>query len=494
MSTITEYILAIDQGTTNTKALLVDGSGAVVAETARPLGVRYPQPAWVEQDPLELWQSVVEAAAACLDAARPARLAAVAIANQRESVLLWERSSGRPLGPCITWQCRRSADFCQTLVGRGLEPFLRSRTGLTIDPLFSAGKARWLLDHTPRGRQRAAAGELCIGTVDSWVLWNLTNGAVHATDMTNAARTQLFNLHTLAWDDELLELFGVPRAALPEVRPSSALYGETAAPGLPAGVPIAALIGDSHGALYGHAGFQPGAIKATYGTGSSLMTPTSTPVISQGGLSTTVAWGRETVTYALEGNISVSGAAVQWLAHALSVEGGGKGVERLAGDEIDTGGIYFVPAFVGLGAPHWVESARGLITGITRGTTPQHLARATLHSIAYQVRDVFDTMQAEAGQELTMLLADGGASRNDRLMQFQADMIGRPVMRSLASDVSALGAAYLAGLAAGVWRSEEEIAGLSRPHDCFEPQMAEARRAELYDGWKKAVARTIFEP
>lgn len=489
-----EYILAIDQGTTNTKALLVDSGGAVVAETARPLAVRYPQPAWVEQDPLELWQSVTEAAAACVGAAPSGRVAAVALTNQRESVLVWERTSGQPLGPCITWQCRRSADFCRELVARGLEPFLRGRTGLTINPLFSAGKARWLLDQTPHGHARAAAGELCIGTVDSWVLWNLTNGAVHATDMTNAARTQLFNLHTLAWDDELLDLFGVPRAALPEVRPSSALYGETIAPGLPAGAPIAALIGDSHGALYGHAGFQPGAIKATYGTGSSLMTPMPTPIISQGGLSTTVAWARERAIYALEGNISVTGAAVQWLAHTLGIEGGGQGVELLAGDDTDAGGVYFVPAFVGLGAPYWVDSARGEITGITRGTTPQHLARATLHSIAYQVRDVFDVMQAESGQELTMLLADGGASRNDRLMQFQADMIGRPVMRSLASDVSALGAAYLAGLAVGVWQSEADIAALPRPHDCFKPQMGEDRRAELYAGWKKAVARAIFEP
>lgn len=408
--------------------------------------------------------------------------------------MLWERRTGQPVGPCVVWQCQRSAPFCNELRARGLEPLLRERTGLTIDPMFSASKARWLLDHTEDGRRRAERGELCLGTVDSWVLWNLTGGQVHACDMTNASRTQLFDLRRLQWDDELLQIFGVPRAALPEVKPSSCIYGETAPTGrLPGGIPIASLIGDSHGALYGHAGFQPGSIKATYGTGSSLMTPTRSPVISEHGLSTTIAWAREQATYALEGNIYVTGAAVQWLGQFLGLDDPAQGVETLARQAKNTAGVYFVPAFVGLGAPHWNEAARGLITGLTHGATPAHLARAALEAIAYQVRDVFDLMSVESGAPLRALMADGGASRNELLMQFQADIIGRPVVRSLSSDVSALGAAYLAGLAVGLWSSESEIEKLPRPSDRFEPRLADAERAELYAGWKRAIARTVFD-
>jgi glycerol kinase len=385
------------------------------------------------------------------------------------------------------------------LQARGLEPLLRERTGLTIDPMFSASKMRWLLDHAEDGHRRAERGELCVGTVDSWVLYNLTGGQVHACDMTNASRTQLFDLRRLQWDDGLIELFGVPRAALPEVKPSSFIYGETIAMGrLPGGVPIACLIGDSHGALFGHAGFQPGAVKATYGTGSSLMTPihrtpTRSPLISEHGLSTTIAWARERATYALEGNIYVTGAAVQWLGQFLGLDDPARGIEELAGQAADTGGVYFVPAFVGLGAPHWNKAARGLVTGLTHGTTAAHMARATLEAIAYQVRDVFDVMSAESGAPLEVLMADGGASRNDMLMQFQADMIGRPVVRSRSADVSALGAAYLAGLAAGVWSSEAEIAHLPRPVDHFEPQLSEAKRAEWYAGWQTAIDRATFK-
>ena len=488
------YILAIDQGTTNTKAQLIDAAGAVVAQASSAPAVRYPHPAWVEQDPRALWRTVEEAVDQCLQAVDPSMLAAVAITNQRESVMLWERRTGQPVGPCVVWQCQRSAPFCHELRARGLEPFVRERTGLTIDPMFSASKARWLLDHTDDGHRRAERGELCLGTVDSWVLWNLTGGAVHACDMTNAARTQLFDLHRLQWHDELLQLFGVPRAALPEVKPSSFIYGETAPTGrLPSGIPIACLIGDSHGALYGHAGFQPGSVKATYGTGSSLMTPTHSPVISEHGLSTTIAWAREQATYALEGNIYVTGAAVQWLGQLLGLDDPAQGVEALARGATHTGGVYFVPAFVGLGAPHWHEAARGLITGLTHGTTPAHLARAALEAIAYQVRDVFDLMSVESGAPLQVLMADGGASRNDLLMQFQADILGRPVVRSLSSDVSALGAAYLAGLAVGFWSSESELEQLPRPSNRFEPRMTLDQRRALYAGWKAALARTILD-
>jgi glycerol kinase len=488
------HILAIDQGTTNTKAQLIDAAGSVAAQAASAPSVSYPQPAWVEQDPLALWRTVQEAVDRCLRAVDTSTLAAVAITNQRESVMLWERRTGQPVGPCVVWQCQRSAPFCNELRARGLEPFLRQRTGLTIDPMFSASKARWLLDQTDDGGRRAERGELCLGTVDSWILWNLTGGVVHACDMTNASRTQLFDLRRLQWDDELLHIFGVPAAALPEVKPSSFIYGETAPTGrLPGGIPIASLIGDSHGALYGHAGFRAGSVKATYGTGSSLMTPTRSPIISEHGLSTTIAWAREPATYALEGNIYVTGAAVQWLGQCLGLDDPAQGIEALARGATDTGGVYFVPAFVGLGAPHWNGAARGLITGLTRGTTPAHLARAALEAIAYQVRDVFDLMSVESGAPLRVLMADGGASRNDLLMQFQADMIGRPVVRSLSSDVSALGAAYLAGLAVGLWSSEAEIEQLPRPSDRFEPRLADAERAELYAGWKKAIARTVFD-
>lgn len=492
---MSKYILAVDQGTTNTKVILVDQAGQVTARASRPLAVSYPQPAWVEQDPLALWQSTQEALDECLASTDDAELVAVAITNQRESIIMWERQTGRPVGPCVIWQCRRSAPFCQELKEAGRESFLRNRTGLTIDPLFSASKARWLLEHVDHGYARAKNGELCLGTVDSWLLWQLTGGQVHACDMTNASRTQLFNLRQLGWDDELLALFNIPRIALPEIKPSSYLYGTTVPCGrLPGGVPIASMIGDSHGALFGHAGFQPGAIKATYGTGSSLMTPMPQPVISERGLSTTIAWARSQATYAFEGNISVSGAAVQWVGQLLNLADTGREIEDLAATVSDTGGVYFVPAFVGLGAPYWKESARGLISGLTQATTPAHLARATLNSIAYQVRAVFDVMQTESGAELKVLLADGGASRNNLLMQFQADIIGCPVLRSLSADVSALGAAYLAGLAVGFWQSEAEIAGLPRPHDRFEPQLAPAEREALYAGWQKAISRTILEP
>jgi len=502
---MTRHILAIDQGTTNTKALLIDPQGQVVAEASCALAVEYPRPGWVEQDPLAIWQSVREAVAACLAQAVQAgeSLAAVAITNQRESVVAWERATGRPVGPVVVWQCRRTADLCRELVAQGLAETIHQRTGLQIDPLFSGSKARWLLDHLEDGRQRAERGEICVGTMDSWVLWNLSGGAVHACDMSNASRTQLFNLHTLRWDEELLDMFGVPLAALPDVCPSSQVYAETVAlDGLPAGVPIASLIGDSHGALYGHAGFAAGAVKATYGTGSSLMTPIPAPKLSAHGLSTTIAWARETPAYALEGNISVTGAAVQWLEQLLGqpdTAAGAAAIERLAGSVEDTGGVYFVPAFVGLGAPHWRESARGLIAGLTRGSTPAHLARATLEAIAYQVRDVYDVMQAEAGAPLSVLMADGGATRNDLLMQFQADILGCPVWRSRPMagggvDVSAMGAAYLAGLAVGVWRSEDEIAALPRPEDRFAPRLAAERRQALYAGWREAVARTVYEP
>ncbi len=488
-------ILAIDQGTTNTKVVLVDAAGAVIRQAARPLPQRYPHPAWVEQEADGIWQTVRDAIDECLAASDQPRLAGIAVTNQRESVTIWERATGRPVGPVIVWQCRRTADYCAGLRARGLAPWLAERTGLAVDPLFSASKMRWLLDHVEDGQRRAEQGELCLGTMDSWVLWNLTGGQVHACDLTNASRTQLLDIHTLGWSAELLDLFGVPKAALPDVRPSKADFGASAAIGrLPAGIPIASLIGDSHAALFGHAAFTPGTVKATFGTGTSLMTPTLAPVLSQQGLSTTVAWAldRDQVTYALEGNISMTGAAVQWLGEFLRLARPAEDVAALAGQVDDAGGLYLVPAFVGLGAPYWNDAARGLISGLTRGSRAEHLARAALEAIAYQVRDVFDVMQAEAGIKLTALLADGGASHNELLMQFQADMVGCPVLTSTASDVSALGAAYLAGLALGVWHNLHEIDQLSRPRGRFEPRLSETDRAARYAGWQEAVARATL--
>ena len=488
-------ILAIDQGTTNTKVLLIDAHGVVIAQASRPLTQRYPQPAWVEQDAGAIWQSVREAIDACLAFVDDPQLAAIAITNQRESVTVWERASGRPLGPVIVWQCRRTADFCAELRTRGLASWLAERTGLAIDPLFSASKMRWLLDHVDDGIRRAERGELCLGTIDSWVLWNLTGGAVHACDLTNASRTQLLDIHSLSWSTELKDLFGVPSAALPDVRPSRADFGVSMAIGrLPAGIPILSMIGDSHAALFGQAGFAPGTIKATYGTGSSLMTPTPRPVLSEQGLSTTIAWAldSEQVTYALEGNIPVTGAAVQWLGEFLGLASPTQDVARLAATVEDAGGIYLVPALVGLGAPYWNDAARGLISGLTRGSTAAHLARATIEAIAYQVRDVFDVMQAEAGTDLKVLLADGGASRNDMLMQFQSDIIGRPVLRSASAEASPLGAAYLAGLTVGIWQTLDQIEQLPRPRERFEPRLSTPDRAARYAGWRTAVARATL--
>lgn len=483
-------ILAIDQGTTNTKALLVDRAGAVRARASRALSISFPQPGWVEQDARALWASVADAAGECLAAAGEPPVAAVGIANQRESVVVWDRRTGAPLGPCIVWQCRRTAPFCDMLRARGFEAIVQRRTGLTIDPLFSASKIGWLLENIPEGHARAAAGEVCAGTVDSWLLWNLSGGALHATDASNASRTQLLNLERCEWDRELLTLFHIPDACLPGVRPSAGVFAHTRAVGLPAGVPIASLIGDSHAALFGHAAFAPGAVKATYGTGSSLMTRVDTPVRSSRGLSSTIAWSEPAgVRYALEGNITNTGGAVQWLSEFLSLAGGAAEVAAMAASVPDSGGVYLVPAFAGLGAPHWDANARGVLCGLTRGATAAHAARATLESIAYQVRDVFEAMRQDAALAAPALFADGGASANGLLMQFQADILGCPVIRSESADLSALGAAWLAGLATGYWTSLDELERLPRATARFEPQMSEQRRAGLLAGWQDALRR-----
>jgi glycerol kinase len=487
-----KLILTIDQGTTNTKVLLVDHAGAVRAKASRPLAIAFPRPGWVEQDARALWASVTEAIDDCMALAAGAEIVAVGITNQRESVVVWDRLTGLPAGPCVVWQCRRTVSFCEELRRRGLEFSIRERSGLPVDPLFSGSKAAWLLENIPDGVTRASAGDLCVGTIDSWLLWNLTGGSVHATDASNASRTQLLNLKLCRWDSELLKIFSVPDTCLPEVRSSNGIFGLTAGCGkLPSGIPVAGLIGDSHAALFGHAAFAPGAVKATYGTGSSLMTPVDSPIISAHGLSTTIAWelsGR--VRYALEGNITNTGGAVQWLADFLSLPGGAAELADLAASVSDTGGIYVVPAFAGLGAPHWDAGARGLICGLTRGATAAHVARATLDSIAYQVRDVFEAICRDGAIHSPALFADGGASNNDLLMQFQADILGCPVIRSSSTDLSAIGAAWLAGLATGFWRSLEELEALPRETVRFESRIPESRRMDLIRGWQDALNRT----
>jgi glycerol kinase len=377
---------------------------------------------------------------------------------------------------------------------RGFDALLRDRTGLGIDPLFSASKARWLLDHIPDGQRKAEQGDLCLGTVDSWVLWNLTGGAVHACDATNASRTQLLNLHRVEWDEELLSIFGIPRPALPEVRRSSGVFGESAAAGkLPPGVPVGSLIGDSHAAMFGHAAFSPGSVKATYGTGSSLMSVIDRPTASNAGLSATIAWWHgPAATYALEGNITMTGGAVQWIGEFLRLAEPARDAAALADEAPDSEGVYVVPAFAGLGAPHWNAEARGLITGLTRGTTAAHVARATVEAIAYQVRDVFEAIERDVPDGLPALMADGGASRNDSLMQFQADILGKPVIRSLSADLSAIGAAWLAGLSVGYWASPGELEALPREEDRFDPRMPEPERRDRCAGWRAAVERTLL--
>jgi glycerol kinase len=492
-----ELILAVDQGTTNTKALLLDAAGLVVAEASVRVPIAFPRPGWVESDANGIWGTVQTAIAACTDGVDRSRIVAVAIANQRESVVAWERSTGRPLGPCVSWQCRRSTAFCDELRARGLEPLVRARTGLGIDPMFAASKARWLLDHIDDGIARAQRGEVCIGTVDSWLLWNLSGGRTFATDHTNAARTLLLDLDRLRWDEELLDAFGIPAVTLPALRASSAILGTTAGDGaIPAGVPVAGLIGDSHAALFGHGAPGPGTAKATYGTGTSVMAPVSRPVRSEV-LSSTIAWSIETrdrpgeyeIVYALEGNILVTGAALQWLASIIGLEGREGALEGLASTVEDTGGVYIVPAFAGLGAPHWDADARGLISGLSRGTTTAHLCRAAFESIAYQVRDVLDALRAAIPTPLAALYADGGAMQADLLAQAQADLLDLPVLRTRSANLAAMGAGYLAGLAVGLWASEAEVRDLVRGFDRFEPKEDPGAWDERYRGWRAALRR-----
>lgn len=481
-------VLAIDQGTTNTKALLVDRSGAVIASASRPMTVDYPEPGWAEQSADAIWAAVKAVVDELATHSRIADVIALAVSNQRESIVVWDAATGKPLAPCIIWQCRRTASTCEALIAAGHGDFVETRTGLGINPLFPASKIAWVLDRIPDGRARAATGAIRAGTIDSWLLWNFTGGTVHATDHSNASRTQLFDTEAFAWSDGLCDLFGVPKAMLAEVKSSDSRFGETSAKvtALPAGVPIHGMMGDSHAALFGHGVREPGTVKATYGTGTSLMSLVPKRVRSRHGLSGTIAWslgGR--VWHALEGNISVSGQTVAFMASLLGLKDAAA-LADLAMTVPSSNGVTFIPALVGLGAPHWRNDVRGEISGLALGTQPAHLARAAVEAVAFQVADVFSAMEADIGAPLSGLSVDGGASRNDFLMQFQADILDRPLRRGKFPEVSALGAASVAFHGFGL-----AMTGGDEGQTLFAPAMSTEIRETHLTGWRKAISHLL---
>jgi glycerol kinase len=491
---MTQCILALDQGTTSSRAIVFGHDGQPRGSAQQEFEQIYPQPGHVEHDPEAIWSSQSNSARQALAEARvPAdQIAAIGLTNQRETTILWERDTGRPVANAIVWQSRITTDLCQQMKKDGLEPVFRQKTGLVLDPYFSGTKVRHLLDTIDGLRARAEGGEILFGTVDSFLLWRLTEGKVHATDCTNASRTLMFNIHTLDWDDELLKLLDIPRAMLPKVVPSSAVYGQTSAELLGRAIPIAGVAGDQQAATFGQACFEPGSAKNTYGTGCFLLLNTGEkPIASRHGLLTTLGCTlNERPVYCLEGSVFIAGAVVQWLRDELGLIGSAPEIESLAMKSNDSGGVYFVPAFVGLGAPYWDPGARGLIVGITRGTGRAHIARAALESIAFQTRDVLDAMQRDAGIALDHLKVDGGASANDLLMQFQADLLGVAVRRPVVAETTALGAAYLAGLAVGYWKDQADIGRNWALDREFTPHMAPADRGKRCAEWKKAVERS----
>lgn len=496
MRKISKYILSIDQGTTGTTAILWDREGFARARAYREHKQYYPQPGWVEHDPEEIWDNVLLTTGEALQETGSAAfdIAAIGITNQRETLVLWDRRTGKAITRAIVWQCRRTAEMCRQLKEAGHEEVVRLKTGLLLDPYFSGTKLRWALENIPEVSRALREGYLACGTVDSYLLFRLSGGRIFATDYSNASRTLLYNIHNLQWDPELLELFKVPHVILPEVMPSSNLFGETDADiFFDSRIPVGGMAGDQQAALFGQACYSPGMTKNTYGTGSFLLMNTGVKAVaSQKGLLTTIAWGVDNrVEYALEGSIFITGAAVQWLRDGLGLIGKSSDLENLAGQVKDNEGVYLVPAFAGLGAPHWDPYARGLLIGITGGTTKAHLARAVVEAMAYQTRDVLEVMYREAGLPLKELRVDGGASVMDMLLQFQADITGTVVRRAATFDTTALGAAYLAGLASGFWSSMEELTGRWKQSAVFEPKMDQGSREALYAGWQKAVKRSL---
>ncbi len=486
-----KYILALDQGTTSSRAILFDHSGAIISTAQQEFRQIFPKPGWVEHDAQEILASQSSVAIEALSKAGVSAdsVAAIGITNQRETTVVWDRDTGKPICNAIVWQDRRTSAACDRLRARGLDKLIRRKTGLVVDAYFSATKLEWILNNVPGAKARAKSGRLAFGTIDSWLLWNLTSGRQHVTDSSNASRTMLFNIRTGAWDEELLRIFGVPREILPEVRSSSEIYGETNLLGKP--VPIAGIAGDQQAALFGQVCTRPGMVKNTYGTGCFMLMHTGTkPITSRNSLLTTVAWriGNRT-EYALEGSIFIAGAVVQWLRDGLGIISSSSEVEVLAAQVPDSAGVYFVPAFTGLGAPHWDQYARGTMVGLTRGTTRAHIARAALEGIAYQVADVLRAMENDAKIRLRELRVDGGACRNNLLMQFQADLLGVPVVRPRISETTALGAAYLAGLAVGFWKNQAEIATQWQADRTFLPASKPAARKKLIAGWARALER-----
>jgi len=494
-----EYILALDQGTTSSRAILFDRDGQVRASASEEFPQYYPQPGWVEHDAAEIWASQRRVAERTLAGVPPGAVAAIGITNQRETVVLWDRRTSEPVYRAIVWQCRRTAGMCDRIRQDGFDRVLRERTGLVTDAYFSGTKIAWLLENVPGVRERAERGELAGGTIDAWLIWQLTRGRVHSTDVSNASRTLLFNIHTLDWDDEILGYFRIPRSLLPEVRSSSEIVAESDLITPSRALPVAGVAGDQQASLFGHQCFAPGGVKNTYGTGCFLLMNTGAAApgsqngpASQNGLISTVAWrlgASQPAVYALEGSVFVAGAAIQWLRDELQLVRSAEETAEMAAAVPDTGGVYFVPAFVGLGAPYWDAYARGAIVGITRGTNRNHIARAALEAMAYQTRSVVDGMAADSGIRPQVLRVDGGAARNDFMCQFQSDVLGVPVERPATTETTSLGAAYLAGLATGFWKNTAELARQLRIGARFEPAMSASHREELYSGWQRAVER-----
>ncbi|QUX91526.1 glycerol kinase [Marinomonas sp. A3A] len=490
------YIVSLDQGTTSSRAIIFDHNANIVATSQREFSQYFPQSGWVEHDPMEIWssQSSVLAEVLAKTGIQPDQLAAIGITNQRETAIVWDKKTGRPIYNAIVWQCRRTAAICDELKARGLEDYVRENTGLVIDAYFSGTKVKWILDNVEGAREKADNGELLFGTVDSWLIWNMTRGRVHVTDYTNASRTMLFNIKTLEWDKRMLEELGIPESMLPEVKGSSEIYGDTNIGGKDGTrVPIAGIAGDQQSALFGQLCVKEGMAKNTYGTGCFLLMNTGTkPVQSHHGLITTLAVGAKgEVNYALEGSVFMGGATIQWLRDELGIIRDAQDTDYFAAKVADSNGVYLVPAFVGMGAPYWDPHARGVMVGLTRGTNRNHIIRAALESVAFQSRDLVDAMKQDSGMDLLTLKVDGGAVANDFLMQFQADIVGTHVERPKLTETTALGAAILAGLAVGFWDSIDDIKEHAKIDKTFEPTMQDAERARRYKGWQKAVSRSL---
>lgn len=492
-----QYIMAIDQGTTSSRAIIFDHDGNKVAISQQEFPQYFPQPGWVEHDPLEIWDSVQSVISNVMikSQIKPYKIAAIGITNQRETTVIWDRHTGKPIYNAIVWQSKQTSDIAEQLIKDGYKDMIHQKTGLVIDSYFAATKIKWILDHVPGARGKAAKGDLMFGTIDTWLLWNLSGRRVHATDVTNASRTMLFNIHTLEWDQDILDLLDIPRSLLPEVKPSSAIYGYTGDYHFyGVQIPIAGIAGDQQAALFGQAAYDKGSIKNTYGTGAFIVMNTGLkPTLSNNGLLTTIAYGLDGQThYALEGSIFVAGSAVQWLRDGLKMFDKASESEQMAVDAKTTGGVYVVPAFTGLGAPYWDQEVRGAMFGLTRGTERGHIIRATLEAIAYQTKDVVDTMVKDTQLPLTALTVNGGASRNNFMMQFQADILQTPIKRAAMEETTALGAAFLAGLAVDFWEDQDELRKLSRIGDQFDPQMDPQEAADLYRGWQRAIAAAQF--